>query len=82
MIRFFFLLIPLFVFTQTKFDFENAVDFQNTLRTYYNLKPYKIDVTLTKIAQLKADYLAKLDDVELSDDKFGETVYTIKKNYV
>ena len=82
MIRFFFLLIPLFAFTQTKFDFENAVDFQNTLRTYYNLKPYKIDVTLTKIAQLKADYLAKLDDVELSDDKFGETVYTIKKNYV
>ena len=79
MIRFFFLLIPLFAFTQTKFEFENAVDFQNTLRTYYNLDPYKIDVTLTKIAQLKAEYLAKLDDFELSDDMFGETIYTVEK---
>ena len=71
------LLIPIFTYSQSNFD--KAVEFQNTLRTYYNLKPYTVNKTLNKIAQLKAEYLAEIDRMETSDDSFGETIFTIEK---
>jgi len=70
------LLIPFIGFTQ---DYSEAVEFQNTVRTYYNLKPYVISATLNKIAKLKAEYLAKIDKLETSVDPFGETIFRIEK---
>ena len=73
------LLFPIFVFGQTYYD--NALQFQNTVRSYYDapLLSYNNDLALE--AQAWAEYLAEIDDIELSTDNYGENIFYIDRIY-
>ena len=71
------LLTPLFSLAQNKY--ESAIDFQNNIRSYYDLKPFNYNSDLSKIAQEWANHMAITGEFELSDDSLGETIYAISK---
>lgn len=71
------LLAPLFSLAQNKY--ESAINFQNNIRSYYDLKPFNYNNDLSKIAQEWANHMAITGEFELSDDSLGETIYAISK---
>jgi len=54
---------------------------QNDFREYLDLEPYEVDSTLTREAQKWANYLSLIDDLEVSDDEYGELIFSIDKKY-
>jgi len=75
----FILLLPIFVFGQTYYD--NALQFQNTVRSYYDapLLSYNNDLALE--AQAWAEYLAETDTFTVSSDNYGENIFYINRIY-
>ena len=73
------LLFPIFVFGQTYYD--NALQFQNTVRSYYNapLLSYNNDLALE--AQAWAEYLAQTSTFTVSSDNYGENIFYINRMY-
>jgi len=84
------LLISSVIFSQTnetllnlnRFDDKQAIDFQNQIRDYFDLKPYERDDTLSKIAFNWASHLAKIDSLKISDDQYGESIFLISREYL
>ena len=74
-----FVLSPIISFSQTYYD--SALNFQNEVRNYYDLKPLEYDSSLSLHAQEWADYIAETDDFKVSDDDFGESIFSIQKIY-
>jgi len=74
-----FVLTPIISFSQTYYD--SALNFQNEIRNYYDLKPLEYDTSLSLHAQEWADYIAETDDFKVSDDDFGESIFSIQKIY-
>ena len=74
-----FVLSPIISFSQTYYD--SALSFQNEVRNYYDLKPLEYDSSLSLHAQEWADYIAETDDFKVSDDDFGESIFSIQKIY-
>jgi len=73
------ILIPIISFSQTYYD--SALNFQNEIRNYYDLKPLEYDSSLSLHAQEWADYIAETNDFKVSDDGFGESIFSIQKIY-
>ena len=71
------LLTPLLSLAQNKY--ESAIDFQNNIRSYYDLKPFNYNSDLSKLAQEWANHIAITGEFEVSDDSLGETIYAISK---
>ena len=74
------ILFPIFSFAQTYYD--SALNFQNAIRSYYDLIPLNYDSELSLKAQEWADYLAETDQFEVSDDPFGENIFAISTEYI
>ena len=73
------LLIPVLSFAQTKYD--QALLFQNNIRSYYDAPMLMHDNNLALAAQEWADYMATTDTFEVSDDNYGENIFYISKDY-
>lgn len=73
------LLLPIFALGQTYYD--NALQFQNTVRNYYDapLLSYNNDLALE--AQAWAEYLAETDTFTVSTDNYGENIFYINRMY-
>ena len=71
------ILTPIISFSQTYYD--SALNFQNSIRSYYDLTPLSYDNDLSLIAQEWANHIAITGEFELSDDSLGETIYAISK---
>jgi hypothetical protein len=73
------LLFPIFALGQTYYD--NALQFQNTVRNYYDapLLSYNNDLALE--AQAWAEYLAETDTFTVSSDNYGENIFYINRMY-
>ena len=63
------------------YDKSEGLRIQNDFREYLDLKPYEVDSTLTREAQKWANYLSLIDDFEISDDEYGELIFSIDKKY-
>ena len=63
------------------YDKSEGLRIQNDFREYLDLKPYEVDSTLTREAQKWANYLSLIDDFEISEDEFGELIFSIDKKY-
>ena len=73
------LFTPLLSFSQA--IVKDALFFQNSIRSYYNLQPLEIDHNLNQEAQDWANYIALNNLFEHEDDHYGETLYSIDKQY-
>lgn len=60
---------------------SEALNFQNSIRSYYDLSPLEYDVDLSNEAQKWAEYLALTDAFEVSDDNYGENIFAIDPEY-
>ena len=58
---------------------KKTIKFQNTVRGYYSLKPLRYSKTLSKQAQIWANHLKDIDQLKLSNDSLGETLYALDK---
>jgi len=74
-----FILILLFLPIFTNAQYIDALNFQNNIRSYYNLNPYTINNDLNRQAQAWANQMAITDEFELSPDSLGETIYYFTK---
>ena len=74
------ILTPIISFSQTYYD--SALNFQNSVRSYYDLTPLSYDNDLSLIAQEWAEYIAETDKFEVSDDSYGENIFAISTEYV
>lgn len=59
---------------------NEALRFQNTLRTYYYNDPLSIDPNLSLYANNFANELLLSDSLYTQDDEFGESVFSIDNN--
>ena len=73
------LLFPIFVFGQTYYD--NALQFQNTVRSYYDAPLLSYNNNLALEAQAWAEYLAETDTFAVSSDNYGENIFYIDRIY-
>lgn len=73
-------LTPIISFSQTYYD--SALDLQNKVRDYYDLSPLQFDSNLSLKAQEWAEYIAETDQFEVSEDIYGENIFSIDKSYV
>ena len=67
-------------FAQTYYD--SALNFQNTIRSYYDITPLSYNNNLSIAAQEWADYMANTDSFTVSTDNYGENIFYINKAYV
>lgn len=74
------LLIPILSYGQTYYD--NALNFQNTIRSYYDAPMLNYDNDLSLAAQEWADYMADTDSFTVSTDNYGENIYYIDRAYI
>jgi hypothetical protein len=74
------LLLPLMSFAQT--DALDALIFQNSIRSYFNVDNLAYSPKLALEAQYWAEHLANVDDFVISDDPYGESLYWIEKNHL
>lgn len=74
------ILTPIISFSQTYYD--SALNFQNSIRSYYDLTPLSYDNELSLKAQEWAEYMAETDKFEVSDDSYGENIFAISTEYV
>lgn len=72
------LLLPIFAIGQS--NVNEALKFQNTLRTYYYNDPLSIDSDLSLYANNFANELLLSDSLYTQDDDFGEAVFSIANN--
>lgn len=70
------LFLPLFINAQ----YGRAVKFQNSVRSYYNMQDLSANRQLKKQAQAWANYIAIEDELILSSDMYGESLYRLPKN--
>lgn len=78
-----FVAVPFFSFAQ---DFNSALNYHNTIRGYYDLRPLTINEELTDIAYERARKIAKADEIIFTNDNLGESVFftdykTISRDY-
>jgi len=73
------LLFPIFAIGQTYYD--NALQFQNTVRSYYDAPLLSYNDNLALEAQTWAEYLAETDTFTVSTDNYGENIFAINKIY-
>ncbi|MDC1235615.1 CAP domain-containing protein [Flavobacteriaceae bacterium] len=73
------ILTPIISFSQTYYD--GALNFQNNIRSFYDLNELKYDSLLSVSAQEWANHLVKGNDgiLEFSDNDKGELIYYYKK---
>lgn len=69
------LLLPIFAIGQS--NANEALKFQNTLRTYYYNDPLSIDPELSLYANNFANELLLSDSLYTQDDDFGESLFSI-----
>jgi hypothetical protein len=74
------LMLPMLSFAQTYYD--SALNFQNTVRSYYDITPLSYSNDLSIAAQEWADYMATTDSFTVSSDNYGENIFYINKSYV
>ncbi len=74
------LMFPMLSFAQTYYD--SALNFQNTIRSYYDITPLSYNNNLSIAAQEWADYMATTDSFTVSTDNYGENIFYINKAYV
>ena len=74
------ILTPIISFSQTYYD--SALNFQNSIRSYYDLTPLSYDNDLSLIAQEWAEYMAETDKFEVSEDSYGENIFAISTEYI
>lgn len=66
------IILPFVSYTQ---DLNSALNFHNTLRGYYDLKPLTINDELNLIAQERAEINAREDKIIHSENEYGENVF-------
>lgn len=66
------LILPFVSYSQ---DLNSALNFHNTLRGYYDLKPLTINDKLNLIAQERAEINAREDKIIHSENEYGENVF-------
>ena len=74
------LMLPMLSFAQSHYN--SALDFQNTVRSYYDATPLSYSDDLSIVAQEWADYMASTDSFTVSTDNYGENIFYINKAYV
>ena len=73
------LMFPVLSFAQTYYD--NALQFQNTVRNYYDIPLLSYNDNLALEAQAWAEYLAQTDTFTVSSDNYGENIFYIDRIY-
>ena len=73
------LMLPMLSFAQTHYD--TALDFQNTVRNYYDIPLLSYNDNLALEAQAWAEYLAQTDTFTVSSDNYGENIFYIDRIY-
>lgn len=74
------LLITTMLFVNQLFsqsEIEIALNFQNTLRSYYYLSELELDDELSILSNQLADKLLLSDSLYTQDDGFGESIFSI-----
>ena len=65
------------------FSKSKAINFQNTVRSYYELPLLNLDRDLSTDAQFWAEEMARTDVIDISNSIYGETIYRLdKSNYL
>lgn len=62
------------------FSKSKAINFQNTVRSYYELPLLNLDRELSTDAQFWAEEIARTDVFDFSDSDYGETLYRLNKS--
>ena len=62
------------------FSKGKAINFQNTVRSYYELPLLNLDRELSQDAQMWADEMARTDVFDFSDSTYGESIYRLDKS--
>ena len=62
------------------FSKSKAINFQNTVRSYYELPLLNLDRDLSTDAQFWAEEMARTDVFDISNSIYGETIYRLDKN--
>lgn len=62
------------------FSKGKAINFQNTVRSYYELPLLNLDRELSQDAQMWADEMARTDVFDFSNSVNGESIYRLDKN--
>ena len=62
------------------FSKGKAINFQNTVRSYYELPLLNLDRELSQDAQMWADEMARTDVFDFSNSINGESIYRLDKN--
>ena len=75
----FIMLFPIFVMGQNYYD--DALRFQNNIRSYYDVPVMSYNNDLALEAQVWAEHLASIDDIQISTDNYGENIFYIDKIY-
>ncbi len=73
------LFVPLVSFGQNN-QKEEALEYQNITRSYYNLPPLSLSKTLNEKASIWAETLAIKDSLFFSPDDYGELLYYSDKD--
>ncbi len=73
------LLFPIFINAQV--EYFTALNFQNNIRSYYNLDLLSYDKELSNKAQAWANHIAATNNFTREDDLYGETIYALDKEY-
>lgn len=76
----FILLFPFLLSAQNQI--EKALEFQNNIRSYFDLEPYNIDSNLAEIAYKKAVWLSEKKNIVHRNDQYGELIYVLNKEYL
>jgi len=76
----FILLFPFLLSAQDQI--QKALEFQNNVRSYFELKPYSIDPNLEEIAYKKAVWLSEKKNIVHRNDQYGELIYVLDKDYL
>ena len=66
------IILPFVSYSQ---DLNSALNFHNTLRGYYDLKPLTINDELNLIAQERAEINALEDKILHSENEYGENIF-------
>ena len=62
------------------FSKSKAINFQNTVRSYYELPLLNLDRELSQDAQFWAEEMARTDVFDISNSIYGETIYRLDKS--
>ena len=74
------LLLPLISFSQTYYT--QALNFQNNIRSFYDVNSLSYSPELALEAQMWADYMADTDTFKVSSDNYGENIFWADREYI